>query len=368
MNPTQKSLLEQMQIHEVEIARRKDLLGFTSKDAELLAACEPVMRDELEHVVSVFYERQTAVDDIALIIGDSDTLARLSSAMTRYASDLFSGDYGAAYVNNRLRIGMVHKRIGVGPKYYLSAMRLLKGLLVEVLERHLSDRPERQATLDALDKLLHFDMEFVFDTYIGSLLAEIESSKDKVMQYAVKLEEKVAERTRELEELSRRDPLTGLFNQRVFRESLATELVRGSRSGKPVALMYFDVDGFKQINDRDGHLVGDDILRRVGQTLTSLCRPYDLACRCGGDEFCLLLPGTDAEGANELAHRLLAHWAGDTDMPGISVGVSVACGPVWLGANELIEAADRAMYAAKQGGGRQVVLAPAQIAPDALHP
>lgn len=363
MNPTQKSLLEQMQLHELEIARRKALLGFTTRDAELLAACEPFMRDELEGVVAVFYERQTAVDDIALIIGDSDTLVRLSTAMSRYASDLFSGHYDESYVNNRLRIGMVHKRIGVGPKYYLSAMRLLKGLLVEALERHLGGRPERQATLDALDKLLHFDMEFVFDTYIGSLLAEIESSKDKVMQYAIKLEEKVAERTRELEELSRRDPLTGLFNQRVFRESLATELVRGSRSGKPVALLYFDVDGFKQINDRDGHLVGDDILRRVGQALSSLCRPYDLACRYGGDEFCVLLPGTDAVGASELAQRLLGHWASDPSMPGISVGVAQASGPTWLGANELIEAADRAMYAAKHGGGGQIVVAPASPTP-----
>ncbi len=91
MNPTQKSLLEQMEVHDFEIARRKELLGFTTYDAQLLAACRDFIESEVEAIVTMFYEKQTAVDEIALIIGDIDTLTRLRSAMVRYVEDLFSG-------------------------------------------------------------------------------------------------------------------------------------------------------------------------------------------------------------------------------------------------------------------------------------
>jgi diguanylate cyclase len=350
MNPTQKSLLEQMEVHDFEIARRKELLGFTTYDAQLLAACRDFIQSEVEAIVTMFYEKQTAVDEIALIIGDIDTLTRLRSAMVRYVEDLFSGYYDEEYVNNRLRIGLVHKRIGVAPKYYLSAMRILKSLLLDVIGQHLAGHPDRDATMHALDKLLYVDNEFVFDTYIRSLLAEIETAKDKAIQHALSLEEKVAERTRELEEVSRRDPLTGLYNQRFFVESLRRELSRGKRSGKPLALVYVDVDGFKHINDAHGHLAGDEVLRRIALTLSAECRSYDLACRYGGDEFCVLMPDSDLAGAREFGQRLRAALSRDEGLPRISVGASQAGPEEWPDANELIGEADRRMYAAKSRG------------------
>lgn len=361
MNPPKKSLLEQMQIREQEISRRKKLLSFTPRDAELLVACRPFVQEELERLVDTFYDRQTAVGESAPIIEDIDTLTRLRVAMVRYTGDLFSGAYGAAYINNRLRIGLVHKRIGVGPAYYLPAMFLLKGLLMDVLARHLGGHPDREKTVLALDKLFHFDMEFVFDTYIGSLLAEIQSSKDKVVQHALKLEEKVAERTRELEELSGRDPLTELHNRRFFAESLIAEIKRGKRTAKPVSLLYLDLDGFKKINDREGHLAGDEVLRIVAQTIASLCRSCDVSCRYGGDEFCILLPATYALGAKVFAKRLLVEFADRCEMLTVSIGVAQAGPDVWPSPNELIDAADRAMYSAKSCGGGKVVIGATRV-------
>jgi diguanylate cyclase (GGDEF)-like protein len=355
LNPTRKSLLEQMQIHELEISRRKELLGFTRRDAELLAACRPLMEVELEPLVAQFYEKQTSVDEIALIIGDLETLSRLRAAMSRYIMDLFSGIYDAAYVNSRLRIGLVHKRIGVAPKYYLSSMHLLKSLLMDMLGSRLSGSPEREPTLRALDKLLYFDNEFVFDTYIRGLVSEIESAKDNAVRHAVSLEHKVAERTRELEELARKDPLTGLYNQRYFMESLRRELTRGRRSGKPVTLMYFDLDGFKHVNDMSGHLVGDEVLRTVAQAMREQLRAYDVACRYGGDEFCALLPDTAAPAAREVAVRLqdaLRTQAGFT--PTLSIGLAQAGPTAWPGPEELLEASDQAMYEVKESGGNAI--------------
>ena len=357
MNQTQKSLAEQMQIHDLEIARRKELLGFTKQDGDLLAACRGVILDQAEALVETFYRKQTAVNEIAMIIGDADTLARLRAAMTRYTIDLFSGNYGEEYVNNRLRIGLVHKRIGVAPKYYLSAMRILKSLLMDVHGEHLANKPYREETLQALDKLLYFDNELVFDTYIRSLLSEIESAKDKAMQYALSLEEQVAERTRELEQLSRQDPLTGLYNQRFFMEALRCELARAQRANTPLALLYFDVDNFKQINDQTGHLAGDEALRSISNALLAESRPYDICCRYGGDEFCVLLPGTDAKCAQLFAERLLKHLAKTklAASPSLSIGIAQNGPQTWLDALQFINCADQRMYTAKRNGGGRIV-------------
>ncbi|MDE2398845.1 MAG: GGDEF domain-containing protein [Burkholderiales bacterium] len=369
MNPTAKSLLAQMQIHEIEIARRKQLLEFGARDVDLLVSCRDFIQREVETLVATFYEKQTADDEIALIIGDADTLTRLRAAMTRYTIDLFSGFYDAEYVNNRLRIGLVHKRIGVAPKHYLSAMRILKGLLFDAISRHRHGHPDLAATLQALDKLLYFDTEFVFDTYIRSLLAELESAKDHAVQYALDLEEKVLARTRELEEFSRRDPLTGLYNQRTFMETLRRELARVRRSGHGLALLYLDVDRFKQINDAHGHLAGDEVLRSIGHVLSAMARHYDTCCRYGGDEFCVILPETGLEGAREFALRLLqAMPAHDGEPVRMSIGIALADGADDEDTNSLLARADSQMYAAKAaGGGRACADAAARPGANLTH-
>lgn len=329
-----------MSVNALEIARRKELLGFTNHHAELLAACRDVIADEVEPLVENFYVRQTAVDEIALIIGDAETLGRLKGAMTRYITDLFSGFYDEEYVNNRLRIGLVHKRIGVSPKYYLSAMHLLKSLLLDVLAKHMSKHPEREKLVQALDKLLYFDNQFVFDTYIRGMLAEIETAKNEAVEHALSLEEKVAERTKELEEFSRKDPLTSLYNQRHFIEALRQELTRGKRTKKAVCLVYLDLDGFKLINDQNGHLAGDDVLRRVGNALLSVCRSYDVASRYGGDEFCAMLPDTEIPGATEFVNRLTETLLTGEHPIHMSVGVVQAGPDFWPDTNSMIRQAD----------------------------
>jgi diguanylate cyclase (GGDEF)-like protein len=353
MNPTKQSLLNQMNINALEINRRKALLGFTQEDAQRLAACQDFILDEVDNLVGTFYDKQTAVDEISLIIGDADTLGRLSAAMVRYVSDLFTGVYDEAYVNNRLRIGIVHKRIGVSPKYYLSAMHLLKSLLMDVMRRNLPDYDTYLAAATALDKLLYLDNEFVFETYIRSMLSEIETAREAALQHASLLEDKVAERTRELEDLARKDPLTGLFNQRYFREGLERELTRAQRKGAPLCLLYLDLDGFKGVNDTQGHLAGDALLRLLADIVRQHCRSYDLPCRYGGDEFCVLLPDTLLDEARAFADRVqgAAATAGTPIL--LSIGLVQAGPQHWPTSAHLVEAADHAMYAAKRQGGAQ---------------
>jgi len=344
---TEESLLQQSRIDEFEIERRKALFGFTPSDAEALTNARPHVLGKLDAVVDEFYRRQTEIEDIALIIGDSETMRRLRIAQRRYIDDLFSGVYDEDYVNHRLRIGLVHKRIGVEPKYYLSALSVLRAILHAAIEAGLPDAARAAQACAALDKLLYFDTAFVFDTYIQSMLSEIETIKEGALRYARTLEDKVAERTRELEMLSRHDALTGLLNRRAFAEALRREIVRAKRTSTPIAVLYIDIDDFKAVNDSRGHQKGDEALGMLADVLRQASRENDILARLGGDEFCAVLPGVDAGGARAFCTRFVESLQGRDRSLAVSVGVHCT-GPVEFDEPEtLLHLADMTMYEEK---------------------
>ncbi|WP_054773970.1 protoglobin domain-containing protein [Methylogaea oryzae] len=216
MRATERTLSEQMRITDISIARRRKLLGLTDGDLHLLYSAKQAIDNNLEAIVDEFYERQTQIDEIALLIGDLDTMRRLRMAQCGYVSNLFSGVIDMEYINDRLRIGLVHKRIGVKPKLYLSGIDTLSDILWKYIAAHSQNQAVTLATLQALRKILHFDVTLVFDTYIRSLVAEVEVAVQRAETYALGLEAKVAERTQELERLSTHDSLTGLYNHRTL--------------------------------------------------------------------------------------------------------------------------------------------------------
>lgn len=169
-----------------------------------------------------------------------------------------------------------------------------------------------------------------------------------------------------MELLSRSDPLTGVFNRRRFDETLEAQLAHARRYRKGGALLIVDVDRFKQINDEFGHLAGDEALRAVARLLASNLRQTDtlgrdatgLVARLGGDEFALLLPETDAAGAEVVAGRLVNAIAAEPlEIGGKPVQLGISVGAATFGegdfptAEELLAAADRAMYVVKAAGG-----------------
>jgi len=351
MDHTKKTLLEQLQINESEIARRKHLLGFTEADAEQLLSCKRLVAEHIDAIVASFYAQQTAIDEIALLIGDADTLSRLHSAQRGYVLGLFEGYYDLEYVNNRLRIGMVHKRIGVEPKLYLCAVKTLKDTIDAALDRYIEDKAHFRQVMVALDKLLYFDTTLIFDTYIRALLTEVELAKDKVQSYAQELELKVSERTRELQELSRHDSLTGLFNQRAMNDLLRRQFSVAKRRNQAFTLVYFDVDGFKSVNDTKGHFAGDEVLRHVADAMIEVCRENDVPCRYGGDEFCLILPDSTLEDAQIVCQRLADKFAAKVSGVTLSIGIAQAGPDKFVEPDGLLHMADKKMYEAKAQAG-----------------
>jgi len=157
---------------------------------------------------------------------------------------------------------------------------------------------------------------------------------------------------RELERRSSLDPLTGVLNRRGLTAELKREQARSLRDGTPLSALVVDIDGFKGINDRYGHQLGDTVLRLVARTLSEEVRSVDQVGRSGGDEFVVLVPGADAAAAGTLAQRLRQIAFPIAVEPDTNIRVTISVGDATLEADEtideLLDRADRAMYRTKR--------------------
>jgi two-component system cell cycle response regulator len=156
------------------------------------------------------------------------------------------------------------------------------------------------------------------------------------------------------------DGLTGLWNRTYLETRLTAETSLARRNAQPLACIMIDLDHFKQINDRYGHLFGDDVLRGVAQTMGEACRSEDLVCRYGGEEFVVLAPNTTAPAAVELAERIrtavaACSWTHHKELVQVTCSLGVA-DLQQTSVNGILEFADAALYQAKQLGRNRVVL------------
>lgn len=168
---------------------------------------------------------------------------------------------------------------------------------------------------------------------------------------------RVTRENRDLAHAAAVDPLTGLFNRRYFETRIEEEIERARRYRLDLALLVIDADHFKRFNDRYGHLVGDQVLRAVSDTLRRSVRAFDVCTRYGGEEFAILMPGSNPtsalQSAERIRHRIERYrfeplQVAADDHPTISIGVAVLDGD--HSPHDLIARADRALYAAKAAG------------------
>ncbi len=190
------------------------------------------------------------------------------------------------------------------------------------------------------------------NTALQGALSELESSRQKI-----------AAQNEELKGLANIDPLTGCLNRRALFEQAEEILRKGREEGLPVCCLMTDIDKFKHFNDTYGHAVGDQVLVQVARVLKAALRPTDVLCRYGGEEFCIVLPGVDALRAVVVAERIRFRveaqaGPGIRSLPGLRVTSSFGLSSLEFGApnlKTLIDEADQALYAAKQGGRNKVV-------------
>ncbi|MBV9888033.1 MAG: GGDEF domain-containing protein [Acidobacteria bacterium] len=158
--------------------------------------------------------------------------------------------------------------------------------------------------------------------------------------------------------LSRVDFLTGIPNRRMFYQALTLEGKRSRRYGRPLTIIYTDVDNFKYLNDHYGHATGDELLKTIGMILETSIRSTDVAARLGGDEFAVLLPETDEASAGVIVAKLRQNLKNAIEPKGwpVTFSFGVVTFPIALDSmEEMIKRADEFMYQAKRGGKSAVV-------------
>lgn len=189
----------------------------------------------------------------------------------------------------------------------------------------------------------------------GRLAAVVETLRDIT-------DEKMAQAA--LEQLATRDGLTGLANRRCFDETLHAEWARAQRQRQPLSLLMVDVDNFKAYNDANGHLGGDECLKRIATAVASEMRANDLVARYGGEEFAVILPNQSLKGAAIVAERIrtrveqlqLPHSLAAGQRVTVSIGAATALASPEHSASELVATADAALYRAKHMGRNRISL------------
>src|SRR4051794_38517457 len=218
------------------------------------------------------------------------------------------------------------------------------------------DSPDVPTALEALERGAHDLLRA--DASPGEVVARVRAARR-----AQQMQAQLLSREHELEQLAYRDELTGLANRRFAVRRLHAEISRARRHGQHLSVVILDLDRFKALNDRHGHLAGDAVLRGLGTRLRERLREEDVVARFGGEEFLVILPDTGAEGAAAVADDVRAGVAGEPFPIGrLALDLTVSAGyATWEGEDleRLVARADRGLYAAKDAGRNCVRPGPA---------
>ncbi len=343
---------EPLHLSSDEIKTRLAFLSFSPEDHGNLHDIAAVIRLHLNDLIEDFYRHLLQFEELRTILSDPALLTRLKQSQRDYLLSFESVSFDTAYVDLRFRIGLVHERVGLAQKWYLGAYRLLTELII----RHLADRyagdPHRLVSLIfTLNKVLRLDEILIVEAYYHTTTRRLEHSLREL-----------TEAHRQLELLSRLDPLTQIANRRALLESMEKELRRSRRYHRRLALLFLDVDHFKAVNDEHGHAFGDRVLQRLTSIIGTLIRLADIFGRYGGEEFAIGLVECDETMAQEVTDRIRQtiarttfEWDKHKTKITVSIGVALTTPEVET-VDVLMEQADSALYRAKAQGRNRVEL------------
>jgi diguanylate cyclase (GGDEF)-like protein len=345
-----RSLCDQLQITAEELRTRLAFLSFGEQDRRNLVEFHDVIASHIDEIIGEFYSHLLQFEELRGILSDATLVERLKGSQRQYLLSLGQLGDDVEYVEGRLRVGLTHERVGLKQKWYLGAYHKLFELILQRLAvRYSGDACRLSSLVLTLNKILTLDEIFVVETYY---YATTQRQEDSLSQ--------LKDAHRQLIEISRLDPLTQADNRRALMESLELELRRSHRYHHPFALLFLDIDHFKEINDRYGHAFGDKVLQRIVGVARGQVRPPDIIGRYGGEEFAIGLVECSLEGAQGIAERIRLRiaessivWEQNVASVTVSIGITMLT-PEVDRVETLIDQADRALYEAKAGGRNRV--------------
>ena len=331
-------------------AVRLALLELTEADHATAHALQTrVIKPHIDAIIEGFYRLLVQQPGFLAVVATDAMLAHLRETQRQYVLSLGLDFDSATYFEERLRIGVVHARVGVPLSLYQCAMRALQQQFFDHIDR--AEPPAQRELLGAfILKITTLDMSLAIETYHGIHISALEKS-------IVSLRD----RSQLLQREAQIDVGTGLANRRHILETLEAAIELAHREHTPLCLIMADLDWFKRINDSHGHLAGDQVLRAVADRIHGVIREFDKLGRYGGEEFLIVLPNKPREVIEKIAQRILDAIKSTPIecAPGIDVRVTISLGIACLRAEDtlstLIARSDAALYEAKNTGRDRIV-------------
>ncbi len=331
------------------ISRRLRLLQLEEDDLPCYDRYREIIAPAVEDVATDFYAHMMRDEQFRAILDQGGyNIDNLRQTQKDYILTLGMDFDTPAYFESRLRIGLVHARVGVPLILYQCAYRLLMQLIIERIDAAIDDAHWRRILRRWVLKVTMLDMSLASETYLQSRLESLEHSLDDMRRISRRLRRRVET-----------DALTRAATRQTLLRHIRQLLQRPEE--RPFCVAMMDLDHFKAVNDTHGHPVGDRVLVDVVRRIRSAMRDSDLLGRYGGEEFILLLRNTRLETAQRIAERIREHVAASpVRVGGRDIGMSVSIGLVQARKDDsvesLVDRADACLYEAKRQGRNRVVI------------
>lgn len=322
-----------------EIQLQLQMINLTDEDMRYISLFRPVVVSRIEQITASFYESILQVDKLNDIITRHTTVERLRQTLSNHLIEMFSGQIDDAFIQKRMKIALVHQKIGLPPKWYMGSFQNLQNTLLRIANELRDELPEHEDIIQAITKLLSFEQQLVLEAY---------DEKNRLVEQEAKAI---------IEHQAMHDELTGLPNRRMFHKALQDMIARRSDEKARFAIMMLDIDRFKTINDSLGHTYGDQFLQEMGRRILACTKGYQvMVARMGGDEFTLICEecperGSVTQLAEELVKAIEVPYHLQNNDYYVSASIGIAIYPEH-GQNEeqLLKNADKAMYEVKKNG------------------
>jgi two-component system cell cycle response regulator len=348
-----QNLCERFGFDDAKIVERLGLLGLTGPDVHAMAEelQSHVIQPNIDSIVDAFYDTIGCNPEFIDVVREHSDFSKLKMTQRLYLLNLGENIDTPEYFEERLQVGAAHQRVGVSLTIYQCAYRLLQSLLIKHIPDELKSSPETCESLTQfILKITALDMSLAIETYYTDKVISLQQSIDSIRNEGELLRKSL-----------NTDTLTKLYSRAYAIKELKRALAEVQQEHRPLCVVMADLDHFKSVNDRHGHLVGDQVLRAVARRMVSGARDKDTFGRYGGEEFILILEDTPLAGARVVAERIRQRVGDDpVHVKDVNLAVTMSLGVAEARANDTAEMlaarADHALYAAKAGGRNRVQL------------
>lgn len=330
-----EEIYKRIDYNEVDLKRTLDYFDIKERDIDVLRNALETIKDVPVGFFDQFYDHLMKFPEMANILNkDKNLIERLKIKQKNYFTNMLRANFDTNYIKEKIKIGMVHFSLGVKENYYIGAYSEYFYSLKSYINQFLY----QQQTIEfnhSLAKVMLLDINLTIRFY-----------------FFIKEEQEVYYRN-----LSEKDPLTGIYNKRKFKDISIHSISEAARYKKELSFIFFDLDNFKKVNDTFGHDIGDIVLKEIANIVRLQIRKPDYFARWGGEEFILILPETGLEGALIVAEKIRKS-IGDYDFPAVghvTVSIGVTNYKAYDEYQDLFKRLDDALYRAKSQGKNTVI-------------